>query len=152
MVLGMAQSAPATRRVREDFLPTWGIFGGLKVLTMAPYAFPPLRDLVYLPDQGVITKAHWGLIADLANILQARAHIIFGAPIAPAYQALLASWQEKPGIIVLAGDGDVATNTAPQLMPKPAFVFDIPGFMKIPFLPKTGEAKREISKQVWGEP
>jgi len=185
MVLGMALFGPvaaaATRRVREDFQPTWGMFGGMKVLTMEPYAFAPQRDLVYLPDQGVIERPHWGLIADLANLLQARTHVILGfgneedpepeinvsslpePQQAQVYNQLVASWpastmsRAKPGDIVLAGDGEGAylatylVEHAEVLNPKPDFVFEIPEFMKIPFLPKTAEAKRQISKQVWGD-
>jgi len=155
MVLGMAELSPATRRVREDFLPTWGIFGGQKVLTMEPYAFPSVRDLVYMPDGAGVTRAHWGLIADLANLLQARAHVILGVTdpdtAANAYQELVASWEAQPGVIVAAGDGLGGQLIEAFTGPKPDFVFPISDSMKMSFLPKTGEAKRQISKLVWGE-
>jgi acetyl esterase/lipase len=167
--------SPATRRVRQDFLPTWGKFGGLAVLTMEPFAFPAARDLVYFPGGGFMTRSHWGLVADLANRLQARTHIVPGnnsvERVAGSYSELVASWFERPGAIVhgdsvpgaivfgaivIAGDGGgaelaEALSESALAEPKPDFIIPIPTFMRVRFLPETGEAMRFISAQVWGD-
>jgi acetyl esterase/lipase len=72
-------------RIRSDYEPIWRKFAGLKVLTLEPKAYAPARDIIYLHGGGYIAPmifGHWFLLADLANSLQARLHLV-RYPLAP---------------------------------------------------------------------
>lgn len=89
----------ATRRVREDFLPTWNSIADQAVLTMEPYAFPAARDLFFIRDPKQMTRSHWGLVADLANLLQARTHLLATSQLIPE---VISQWYEPPSQVVVA--------------------------------------------------
>jgi len=163
----MALSARVPLRVQHDFAPTTREFAGEKVLTIVPYAFAPQRDLVYLALTGDnpvdLDRWEWGLVADLANLLQARTHIFCIPPsmvIVPVvYNRLVRSWAERLGAIVLAGYDEAGEiiremmddHASYPLIPKPDYVVRLPWYMRYALLPVTGRAKRQISKQIWGD-